>query len=141
MSTECVFCAIVEGTEPAEVIYEDAHAIAFLDIAPATEGHTLVIPRRHSVDLFDIGSEVAAHVMRASIEVAAMLKAALGVEAMNVVHASGRDAWQHIFHFHLHLIPRRDIGELTPPWPLNQQSAEPARLSEVAARIRASALG
>jgi histidine triad (HIT) family protein len=139
--SDCIFCQIVAGDAPAEVIYEDAHAVAFLDISPATEGHTLVIPRTHCVDLFDIGPEAAASLMRSAIEVTALLRAGLGVDAMNLMHASGREAWQHVDHFHLHLVPRRDIGELTPPWPFAHRSAAPEELAEVAQKIRANALG
>ncbi len=139
--SDCVFCAIVEGEAPAEVIFEDEDVVAFLDISPATEGHTLVIPREHCVDLFDIGLERAGRLMTSAVEVASLLRSALGVDAMNLMHATGEAGWQHVFHFHLHLVPRRDIAELTPPWPLAHNIAPPDQLANVAQRIRAGALG
>lgn len=137
---DCIFCAIVAGTAPAEVIYEDAHALAFLDIAGITVGHTLVVPREHCADLTDIGSTRAADLMRSAVEVAAILRDALEPAGMNILHASGEAAWQSVFHFHLHLVPRYDATELTSPFPA-RQVADPATLAEVAARIRADALG
>jgi len=138
---DCVFCGIIEGIEPAEVIFENEDTIAFLDIASATEGHTLVVPRQHCVDLFDIGEDRAASVMRAGIEVAELLKQALQPEGMNLVHASGSAAWQSVFHFHLHLIPRYRIDELMPPWPIGKQRTSPEALQEIAEKIRAAGLG
>jgi histidine triad (HIT) family protein len=132
---DCVFCGIVAGTEPAERLYEDEHALAFLSIGPATEGHSLVVPKEHCADLFDIGHERAAGVMRAAVTVAEMLRSSLGAEGMNLVHASRPIAWQTVFHFHMHLVPRYRIDELTPPWPLDLRT-DRATLARVAARIR-----
>ncbi|HEX9712845.1 MAG TPA: HIT family protein [Actinomycetota bacterium] len=138
---DCLFCGIVAGTEPAEILFEDEDAIAFLDIGPATEGHTLVVPRHHCVDLFDIGEERAGTLMRTAVEVAELLKVALQPAGMNMVHASGAAAWQSVFHFHLHLIPRYRIDELTPPWPIGRTRADGNELTAVAERIRAIGLG
>jgi histidine triad (HIT) family protein len=134
---DCVFCQIVAGSEPSERIYEDGHTVAFLDIAPATEGHTLVVPKQHCVDLADIGEERAAAVMRSAVEVAAVLRRALQPEGMNLVHASGRAAWQTVFHFHLHLLPRYAADGLTRPWTPRPRRLE--SLAGVAGRIRAAA--
>jgi histidine triad (HIT) family protein len=132
----CVFCRIVAGSEPAERIYEDEHAIAFLDIAQATEGHTLVIPRHHCADLSDIGADRAGAVMRAAVEVGAILRRALEPAGMNVFHASGSTAWQTVFHFHLHLVPRYRFDELHLPWIPQPGSIE--RLRPLAERIRSA---
>lgn len=116
MSAGCVFCQIVARAAPSETIYEDDHAVAFLDIAQATEGHTLVVPREHCADIFDIGAERAANVMRAAVEVAALLRRALEPEGMNLFQASRPVAWQTVFHFHVHVVPRYSFTELTLPW-------------------------
>lgn len=131
---DCVFCGIVEGTEPSERVYADEHAVAFLDIAQATPGHTLLVPRQHCESIYDIGPERAAAVMRAALETAAILRTALEPEGMNLLHASGRVAWQSVFHFHLHLVPRYRIDELALPW--RPRAVPRERLAEVAARIR-----
>lgn len=133
----CIFCAIVAGNAPSERLYEDEHAVAFLDIAQATEGHTLVIPREHCVDLTDIGEERAGAVMRAAVRTAGILRAALEPAGMNVLHATGAVAWQSVYHFHLHVVPRYSWAELNLPWIPRRLPVE--ALAGLAARIRASA--
>ncbi|MER6002103.1 HIT domain-containing protein [Nonomuraea angiospora] len=112
----CVFCRIVEGTEPSQTIHEDDHTIAFLNLAQATKGHTLVVPRAHHRDLTDIPLDEAAHVMRTTVEVGRRLTGALGAKGVNLWHASGETAWQSVFHFHIHVVPRYTDTDLTPPW-------------------------
>ena len=138
MADACVFCAIVAGTAPAERVYEDDWTVAIMDIHPAVAGHVLVIPKRHSPDLWHIDPEDAERAMAASVEVAGMIRRALAPDGINLVHASGRAAWQTVFHFHLHLVPRHERDGLVPPWSLGQPRAEDARLREVAERIRSA---
>jgi histidine triad (HIT) family protein len=88
------------------------------------------------VDLFDIGEDRAASLLRATIEVAELLKQSLEPEGMNLMHASGSTAWQPVFHFHLHLIPRYRIDELSPPWPIGQRRMDRSALTQVAERCR-----
>jgi len=115
-NTVCVFCAIVEGRAPAEVVYQDDATMAFMDINPATTGHVLVIPRRHIRDLLEIDEDSAAAVMRSVVRVARAMREAVQPDGLNLVQASGRAAFQSVFHFHMHVIPRwRDDG-LKPPW-------------------------
>jgi histidine triad (HIT) family protein len=139
MADACVFCAIVAGTAPAERVYEDDWTVAIMDIHPAVAGHVLVIPKRHSPDLWHIDPQDAERAMAASVEVAGMIRRALAPDGINLVHASGRAAWQTVFHFHLHLVPRHERDGLVPPWSLGQPRAEDARLREVAERIRSAA--
>jgi histidine triad (HIT) family protein len=138
MADACVFCAIVAGTVPAERVYEDASVVAIMDIHPAATGHVLVIPRRHSPDLWHIEVADAEQAMAASVKVAGMIRRALAPDGINLVHASGRAAWQTVFHFHLHLVPRRAGDGLVPPWSLGQPRAEDARLRAVADQIRSA---
>jgi len=102
----CVFCGIVAGTMPSETIYQDDVAIAFMDINPAADGHTLVIPRDHFRDIWEISSDVASHVMASAVTVAAMIRTALKPDGINVFQATGAAAFQSVYHFHLHLVPR-----------------------------------
>ena len=141
MADGCVFCAIVAGTAPAERVYEDAWVVAIMDIHPATTGHVLVIPKRHSPDLWHIEPEDAEHAMAASVTVAAMIREALAPDGINLVHASGRAAWQTVFHFHLHLVPRYEDDGLVPPWPLDQPRGEEASLRVVADKLRSVSAG
>jgi histidine triad (HIT) family protein len=138
MADGCVFCAIVAGTSPAERVYEDASVVAIMDIHPAVTGHVLVIPKHHSPDLWHIEPEDAAKAMAASVQVAGMIRRALAPDGINLVHATGRAAWQTVFHFHLHLVPRYDRDGLVPPWSLGQPRAEDARLRAVAEKIRSA---
>ena len=103
---ECVFCDIVEGREPSEVVFEDGETLAFMDINPANPGHTLVIPKRHVRDIYELDDETAAAVMRTTVRVSRAIKRALQPDGMNLVQSNERAASQDIFHFHIHIIPR-----------------------------------
>lgn len=130
----CVFCAIVAGRAPAVVVYEDERTLAFLDIHPATRGHTLVIPKRHSRDLLSVATEDALHVMRSVQRVAQALDAALHPDGINLIQANRRAAFQSIFHYHVHVIPRWSDDGLVPIW--RHGRAEPEELRELGERIR-----
>lgn len=112
----CVFCRIIERDEPSQTIYEDDHTIAFLNIAQVTKGHTLVVPRKHHRDLAEIPPDEAAQVMRTAAHVARQLTRTLQAPGINLWHASGETAWQSVFHFHVHVVPRFTFTDLTPPW-------------------------
>ena len=131
----CVFCGIVQGTEPAEVIDEDDATVSFLDIAPFTRGHALVIPRAHTEDLWSSDEETAAAVMRSAHRVAALLRDRLQPDGLNLLQATRQIAFQTVFHLHVHVIPRyRDDTVALPAWPKDLRSRE--ELAEVAAHIR-----
>ena len=102
----CVFCQIVAGTSPSWTVYEDDAAIAFMDINPATDGHTLVIPRAHVSDVWQIDEDTARDVMAAAVRVAAAIRSALSPDGINMFQATGTAAFQSVFHFHFHLVPR-----------------------------------
>ena len=138
MADGCVFCAIVAGTAAAHRVYEDDSVVAIMDIHPAITGHVLVIPKEHALDLWHIAPADASKVMVASVQVAHMLRRALRPDGINLVHATGRAAWQSVFHFHLHLVPRREGDGMVPPWSLDQPRAEEAILRAVADRLRAA---
>jgi len=107
MSSEgCIFCAIIEGRAPAEVVFEDGETLAFMDINPANAGHTLVITKRHVRNIYDLDEQIAAAVMRTTVRVAGAIRRALQPDGMNLVQSNERAGGQDIFHFHMHLIPR-----------------------------------
>jgi histidine triad (HIT) family protein len=112
----CIFCKIIAGELPARVIDEDERTISFLDINPATRGHSLVIPRAHSTDLLRVDPEDLRAVAVASQRLAARLKERLRADGVNLVNSCGAVAWQTIFHFHLHVIPRYSDDPLRLPW-------------------------
>jgi histidine triad (HIT) family protein len=131
---ECIFCAIVSGTLPSHRVYDDEAVIAFLDRSPATTGHTLVVPRRHAPDIWSIDGESASAVMRAVLTVSKSLRRAFDLSGLNVLQANGALAGQSVFHFHVHLIPRRVSDGFTPSW--HGSHAEESELESVAHRIR-----
>jgi histidine triad (HIT) family protein len=112
----CVFCAIVSGDAPARRVYEDRDTLAFLDIAPATRGHTLVIPKHHAEDIWSISEDAAQAVAVATLRVAHLMRTRLGVAGVNVMQANGRLAWQEVFHLHAHVVPRYPGDELRRAW-------------------------
>lgn len=134
MSDRCLFCGIAEGTEPAHVVMDSERAIAFLDINPAAEGHVLVIPRRHATDIWELDGEDANEVWRLTIRVAHRIRGVLEPDGLTLFQANGAAGWQHVFHFHTHLVPRWRGDRLTRPWTMIP--AEPRRLSDVGARLR-----
>ncbi|WP_303973572.1 HIT family protein [Streptococcus merionis] len=104
--TDCIFCNIVAGEIPSSKIYEDEHVLAFLDITQVTPGHTLVIPKSHVADIFDMDSEVASSVFARVPKIARQLKEKLGAKGLNIVNNNGEIAGQTVFHSHIHLLPR-----------------------------------
>jgi histidine triad (HIT) family protein len=131
---DCVFCAIVAGRAPAQRLVEDAHTVAFLNVAPATVGHALVVPRRHADGLWDLEDEEHARVARAASRVARLLRAGLEPAGVNLVHATGAAAWQSVFHFHLHVVPRYRADELQVMWE-GEDRVPDAELAAVRARV------
>jgi histidine triad (HIT) family protein len=113
---DCLFCKIAAGELPATIVDEDARTLAFMDINPATRGHALVIPREHSRDLLDVGDEDLAACASAARRLAARVKERLSADGVNLLNSCGTAAWQTIFHFHVHVIPRYDDDPLRLPW-------------------------
>jgi histidine triad (HIT) family protein len=113
---DCIFCKIAAGEAPATIVHEDERTIAFMDINPATRGHVLVIPRRHSRDLLEIAVEDLQAVAAVAQELARQAVDRLGADGVNLINSCGRAAWQVIFHFHMHVIPRYEGDPLKLPW-------------------------
>jgi histidine triad (HIT) family protein len=113
---KCIFCKIVAGDLPANVIAEDERTIALLDIQPATRGHALVIPRAHARDLLVIGEADLAACTAMAQKVAGRAIERLGADGVNLLNSCGADAWQTVFHFHIHVIPRYKRDPLRLPW-------------------------
>jgi histidine triad (HIT) family protein len=122
---DCIFCKILAGEIPARILDEDERTIAFMDIAPATRGHALVIPRAHAADLLSVEPEDLAAVALASQRLAARAKERLKADGVNLINSCGAAAWQTVFHFHMHVIPRYKDDPLKLPWvPSPADSAE-----------------
>src|SRR3954454_14522546 len=130
----CLFCSIVAGTTPAEIVHEDEYAIAFMDIHPMTDGHVLVVPRRHSRDLFDIPTEDLTGTFEAARAVAAILTETFEPLGFNLIQNNGAAAHQTQFHFHVHVVPRYGHDWLRPPF--ERFPGDLGRIRAVADQIR-----
>jgi histidine triad (HIT) family protein len=132
---DCIFCKIVGGELPATRVAEDDRTVTFMDINPATRGHVLIVPREHTTDLLEINPEDLAAVARASQKIAQVMLERLGADGVNLLNSCGRAAWQTVFHFHVHVIPRYDADPLRLPWTPapgdRDEIAEAARALEV----------
>ncbi len=113
---ECIFCKIVAGELPATIVDQDERTVAFMDIAPATHGHALVVPRAHAPDLLSVEPEDLQAVALAARRLAARAMEALGADGVNLLNSCGGAAWQTVFHFHSHVIPRYTGDPLRLPW-------------------------
>lgn len=116
MSEDCIFCKIVAGELPATIVDEDQRTISFMDIQPASRGHALVIPRAHAQDIHAIERADLEAVAVASQRLAAKALQNLGAIGVNLLNSNGAAAWQSVFHFHMHVIPRYEGDPLRLPW-------------------------
>jgi histidine triad (HIT) family protein len=131
---DCIFCQIVAGEVPAQVIDEDERTVAFMDISPATRGHALVVPRRHARDLLEIEREDLEAVAVAAQRVARRIKERLGADGVNLLNSCGRAAWQTVYHFHVHVIPRYEGDPLRLPW--TPEEGDPDEIAAAAEALR-----
>jgi len=113
---DCLFCKIVAGEVPSTRVDEDERTIAFMDINPGTRGHALVVPRNHARDLHDIDPADLAAVAHTGQRLAGRQREVLGADGVNLLNACGEAAWQTVFHFHLHVVPRYADDGLVLPW-------------------------
>jgi len=113
---DCIFCKILAGELPVTIVDEDERTIAFMDISPATRGHALVIPRTHSADLLSVDAQDLQAVALASRRLARRVSERLRADGVNLVNSCGPAAWQTVFHFHMHVIPRYEDDPLRLPW-------------------------
>jgi histidine triad (HIT) family protein len=138
-TAHCTFCDLVRGAGEVSACYEDADAIAFMDIQPVNAGHVLVVPREHHESLFDVPRELGVHLFAVTMRVAAAVKRVTQCDAMNIVVNSGAAAGQDELHYHVHIIPRRKGDGFDVPLPF-EGSEMPDRtlLDATAARISAA---
>ena len=134
MPDDCIFCKIAAGELPATIVDEDERTIAFMDIAPATRGHALVIPRAHATDLREIPAEDLAACASTAQRLARRMRERLGADGVNLLNSCGAAAWQTVFHFHLHVIPRYHDDPLRLPW--RPQSGDSGEIAAAGAELR-----
>ena len=112
----CLFCKIVAGEIPAQIIAEDERTVTFMDINPATRGHALVVPRRHAANVLEIEPEDLSATVLAAQRLAQRVSQRLGADGVNLLNSCGSAAWQTVFHLHIHVIPRYEGDPLKLPW-------------------------
>lgn len=103
---DCIFCKIAAGEIPSRKIYEDSDLIAIMDLNPTSKGHSLIIPKEHCTNIYDIDEDIAAKVMKTAKKLATKMTVALNCDGFNLLQNNGKTAGQTMFHFHMHLIPR-----------------------------------
>ena len=132
----CTFCDIIRGAGEVSLCYEAADALAFMDIQPVNAGHVLVVPRAHYESLADVPPQLAMHLFDISMRLAGVVRQVTGCEGLNIVVNSGAAAGQDVFHYHVHVIPRREHDGFDIPLPFGG-SAMPDRtlLDALAAQI------
>ncbi len=104
----CIFCAIVRGDAPCHKIHEDELTMTFLDLFPVARGHTLIVPREHCDNLYEARPEALSRVATNSIRFANAIKSTLAPDGLSVFQLNGAAAGQTVFHYHMHLIPRKE---------------------------------
>ncbi len=103
---DCIFCKIASGEIPSRKLYEDDDFIVIMDLNPTSKGHSLIIPKEHYANLFELDEELAGKAMKLAKKMAARMTDVLGCDGFNLLQNNGECAGQTVFHFHLHLIPR-----------------------------------
>ena len=130
----CIFCKIVRKQAPSSIVYEDDTIMAFLDIRPLNMGHTLVIPKAHYVDIFDIPEKELSQVHKVAKLVAFAIKKATAADGISIIQQNGKAAGQDIFHMHVHVVPRFE-GQKLPPFS-DLKEVERAKLDALAKKIK-----
>ncbi|MGA3191564.1 MAG: HIT family protein [Candidatus Bathyarchaeia archaeon] len=129
---DCVFCRIGRKEEHASFVYEDKDVVAFLDSRPVNEGHTLVVPRKHYEDIFEVPEEEVANLFKIVKKVAYGISNSEKADGISIVQNNGEAAHQIVFHFHVHIIPRYEGQDSHRP----RETVEQNELDRVAAKIR-----
>jgi histidine triad (HIT) family protein len=112
----CIFCKIIKGKEPARIVYEDKDVICFLPKTIQVYGHTLIVPKKHYQDLYDISEKLLSKLVITAKKLTLAYKKKIGATGVNLLHASGKDGQQSVFYFHFHLFPRFKNDRLD-TWP------------------------
>ncbi|WP_173917011.1 HIT family protein [Halobacillus sp. Marseille-Q1614] len=137
MSDNCIFCQIINGDIPSAKVYEDEEVYAFLDISQVTKGHTLVIPKKHTKDIYSTDDEVAEKLFARVPKIANAIKKTYQPAGLNLLNNNEEPAGQSVFHLHIHLIPRygKEDG-FKPEWTVHSDDYTPEDLQEIASSIQ-----
>jgi len=134
--SDCIFCKIIDGDIPAAKVYEDEHVLAFLDISQVTKGHTLVIPKVHKENIYELTPEIAENLFKVVPKIANSIKEQFEPIGLNLLNNNGEAAGQSVFHYHLHILPRYGKGDgFGAVWKSNQSDYTTEDLQEIATKI------
>ncbi|MFP3420850.1 HIT family protein [Bacillus sp. SIMBA_154] len=134
--SDCIFCKIIDGDIPCAKVYEDEHVLAFLDISQVTKGHTLVIPKIHKENIYDMTPEVSNHYFKAIPKIARAIKQEFEPIGLNLLNNNGEKAGQSVFHYHMHIIPRYGKGDgFGAVWKSHQDQYTSEDLKEISSAI------
>lgn len=134
----CIFCRIVAGDAEASIVWQDEATLAFMDVRQFNPGHTLIVPRTHVRDIFELEDDLAAAVMRTIVRVARGVRAAFAPDGINVMQSNGEAAGQEVFHVHFHVVPRSAGDGMLRYYPRRPDYPSRAELDARAAKIAAA---
>ncbi|KEZ47389.1 HIT family protein [Metabacillus indicus] len=133
----CIFCKIVNGEIPSAKVFENEHVVAFLDISQVTKGHTLVIPKVHKENIYELTPDIARNVFETVPKIANAIKEQFQPVGMNILNNNGEKAGQSVFHYHIHLIPRYGKGDgFGAVWKTHTEDYTPDDLKQIASAIQ-----
>lgn len=133
---DCLFCKIIDGTIPSKKVYEDDNVFAFMDVSPLSKGHTLLVPKEHVANIFEMSPNTAAQLFSVAPQIANAINDIFEPAGMNLLNNNGAAANQSVFHFHLHFIPRYDENDgYRPIWNTKEQEFTSDVLEELSAKI------
>lgn len=133
----CIFCKIVNGEIPSAKVFENEHVVAFLDISQVTKGHTLVIPKVHKENIYELTPDIARNVFETVPKIANAIKEQFQPVGMNILNNNGEKAGQSVFHYHIHLIPRYGKGDgFGAVWKTHTEDYTPDDLKQIASVIQ-----
>ena len=131
---DCIFCKIAKGDIPSATIYESNDFKCILDVAPANRGHTLIIPKEHSDNIYELDADMAAKVFSFATVAAKAIKEETGCEGLNIIQNNGEIAGQTVNHFHMHIVPRFKDDDVKVTW--KQHETESEAQNELARAIK-----
>ncbi len=136
---DCIFCKIVKGDIPCAKVFENEHVLAFLDISQVSKGHTLVIPKIHKENVYELSTEDSQEIFKVVPKIANAIKEKFSPIGLNLLSNNGEHAGQSVLHFHLHLIPRYGKGDgFGAVWKSHESDYSPEKLSEIAKKVSSS---
>lgn len=136
MMSDCIFCKIIDGSIPAAKVYEDEDVLAFLDISQVTKGHTLVIPKVHKENIYELTPEIAEKLFKVVPKIATSIKEQFNPIGLNLLNNNGEAAGQSVFHYHMHILPRYGKGDgFGAVWKSNQSDYTPEDLQNLSSQI------